>query len=436
MFDRSKYLNQLIKYKDNDYVKIITGLRRSGKSWLLDKIYRKYLQNIGIDNDHIIYLRLDLTENAYYRDPIYLDQHMRSFIKDDKPYYMFIDEIQQCYKIENPALNDGKHILAKDNDPNAITFVGTALGLQNIPNVDLYVTGSNSKMLSSDIKTEFRDKGQEIRIEPFSFLECKNLLLRENNFDEYMTYGGMPHMLELDSYEDKEKYLKDLYQTTYIKDIIDRNKFKDEEAVKHVGMILASCNGQLINANTISNTFKSITKKNIFPNTIREYINAFIDSFLIEEVRRYDIRGRKHIGAVYKYYFKDIGLRNAMLNFLEIDKGQIMENIIYNELIHRGFSVDIGIIESQKETPKSKSTRIQYEVDFIAIKGNNKIYIQSAYNIDSTKKEQQEKNSLIHINDSFKKLIIVKDDIIPKRDDKGIITISLKDFLENESYLS
>lgn len=432
MFDRATYLNRLVKNVGTDQVKIITGLRRSGKSCLLKDIFREHLLKHGVAKDHIIYFRLDVAANAIYRDPLYLEEKIRSLLKDGGKYYVFIDEIQLCYRIQNPALTEGKHVKAREDDPDAISFVDTVLSLQDIPNVDIFVTGSNSKMLSSDILSTFSDKGSEIRVLPFSYSEYSKLELPfAASFDDYLIHGGMPHCLELSSSEEREAYLKRLIRMTYLKDIMEHGHFKDPKAVLTVLKIVADCVGKPLNVAKIAATYKSVARKSISENTVSSYLAAFEDAYLIKKEERYDIRGRKRIGGNAKYYFTDIGLRNAILSFAHPDSGQIMENLVHNELEKMGYSLQIGIVELQEKNEDGIYERRQYEVDFVAVKGNDKVYIQSAYELYDEAKIDQEKHSLRHIDDSFRKVVIVKDDAVPRRDEKGIITIGIKQFLSN-----
>ena len=351
--------------------------------------------------------------------------------------YVIIDEIQHVYKILNPNLTNGEHVKANDNDEDVISFVNVVLGLSKKKNLDVYVTGSNSKMLSSDIATELRNKETEIKIEPLSFKEFLDAtnLEPEAALNEYMFHGGMPLSLYEKTDAGKEEYLLGLIKKTYIKDVIERKGFRNEEAVREVLNVLSSCVGQLINSNNISNYFESVKKQKIDDETVQKYINSFIDCFLIKKVERYDIRGKAKIGAQYKYYFSDLGLRNALLNFLHSDDGFSLENTIYNELIYRGFNVDVGVVETNEPNKNRNYVRKQREVDFIATRGSEKYYIQSAFSLSSQEAYFREKESISKINDFNKKILVVRDPIKLRRDEKGIETIGAVEFLLNEDYL-
>lgn len=438
-FRRDKYLNQLINSKENGFPKVITGIRRCGKSYLLNTIYRNYLIENGIDPQNIIYIDLEDALNYKYWDPLYLYEFVLELTKNKNGVsYVIIDEIQHVYKINNPNLTNGEHIKAKDGDVDAISFVNVILGLSKKKNLDIYVSGSNSKMLSSDIATELRNKETEIRVEPLSFKEFLDAtgLKPENALNEYMFHGGMPLSLYEKTESGKEEYLLGLIKKTYIKDVIERKGFRNEDAVREVLNVLSSCIGQLVNSSNISNYFKSVKKQKIDDQTVQKYIDSFIDCFLIKKAERYDIKGKAKIGAQYKYYFSDLGLRNALLNFLHTDDGFQLENIIYNELIYRGFNVDIGVVETNEPNKNGNYVKKQREVDFIATRGSEKYYIQSAFSIDSQNVYFREKESISKINDFNKKIIVVKDPITIRRDEKGIETIGVIEFLVNEKHLS
>ena len=437
-FNRDKYLNQLIEAKGNGFPKVITGIRRCGKSYLLDTIYREYLENSGINPKNIVYIDLEDALNYKYWDPLYLYEYVLDISKGrEGVVYVMIDEIQHVYKIKNPNLTNGDHIKAKDDDEDAISFVNVILGLSKKKNLDVYVSGSNSKMLSSDIATELRNKETEIKVEPLSFKEFLDAtkLEPEAALNEYMFHGGMPLSLYEKNDASKEEYLLDLIKKTYIKDIIERKGFRNEEAVREVLNLLSSCIGQLINSSNIAHYFESIKKQKIDNRTVQDYIDSFIDCFLIKKAERYDIRGKAKIGAQYKYYFSDLGLRNALLNFLHSDNGSSLENVIYNELIYRGFNVDIGIIETSEPNKNGNYVRKQREVDFIATRGSEKYYIQSAFSLNSQEVYFREKESISKISDFNKKIIVVRDPITIRRDEKGIETIGAVEFLLNESHL-
>lgn len=421
---RDFYLNKLITKKENGFIKVITGIRRCGKSYLLFNIYHNYLNSIGVDDEQIIELSLEESQNALYRNPLELDKYIRELVKDkSKMYYVFLDEIQKVEEIQNPYVN---------NKDAKITFVDTLLGLMKIKNVDLYVTGSNSKMLSSDILTDFRDRGDEIRVNPLTFREfCE--VYGSNGFQawqEYITYGGMPRAVAMQTHEEKSKYLKDLFSKTYLKDVIERHKIKNnKDVLEDVLNIISSSIGSLTNPRKLSDTFKSIKQKVVTATTISKYLDYFIDAFLINKAIRFDIKGKKYINTPLKYYFTDVGLRNARLNFRQQEESHLMENVIYNELIVRDFNVDVGVVEYNYKDENDKNQRKQLEVDFIASKGSKKYYIQSALNIDEESKRLQETASLNRIDDSFKKIVVVRNEILPWHDEKGVLYISVYDFL-------
>lgn len=430
MIARPKYLNKLIAKKENGLIKIITGNRRCGKSYLLFNIYRQYLIDNGVKQEQIIELALDETSNARYRNPIELDKYIRSLVSDiSKKYYVFLDEIQKVEEIQNPYVPS----------PSAkITFVDTVIGLMKLPNADIYITGSNSKMLSSDIVTEFRDRGDEVRMYPLSFSEFYNAYNGEKSkaWREYYTYGGMPLAVTKKTSDEKSKYLKDLFAGTYIKDVLERHKIiNDSSDLEELLNVISSSIGSLTNPLNLSNTFKTLKKRNIAPETISLYLEYFKDAFLIDSAVRYNVKGKKYISTPLKYYFVDVGLRNARLNFRQQEENHIMENIIFNELKIRGFDIDIGVVEHNTKDKEGKSHRNFLEIDFIANMGGKRFYIQSALNIDDEEKRYQEINSLCRINDSFKKFVVIKDNIEPWQDDKGIQYIGIEQLLLEEDWL-
>lgn len=410
---RDIYLKRLIDREKNGLVKIITGIRRSGKSYLLNVLFYDYLKNKGIDDSHIIKISLDDDENEDLLLPKALSRHIKNLIVDDELYYILLDEIQLA-----------------DN------FVGVLNGLLKLPNVDIYVTGSNSKFLSTDIVTEFRGRGDEVRVLPLSFSEFMSVYggTAINGWKDYYTYGGLPLVLSQKSEEAKMNYLKGQLKNVYLNDIIDRNRIQNEEQVNAVLEILASSIGSLTNPLKLSNTFKSTVNLPIADKTVSNYLSYLEDAFLVDKAKRYDVKGKKYLSTPSKYYFTDLGLRNAALGFRQQEENHIMENIIYLELIKRGFAVDVGIVEASTRSD-GKYARNYYEVDFIANRGNNKFYVQSAFAMDSAEKQQQEKKSLLNIKDFFKKIIVVKDDIKRKRDENGIVTMSIFDFLLDEDSL-
>lgn len=410
---RDVYLNKIINSENNGMIKVITGIRRCGKSFLLDPLFKNYLLDKGIDEEHIIKLDLDERKNKKYLDPDVLDNYIREKIVDDKMYYVLLDEVQKVSDFES-VLN----------------------GFLHINNLDVYVTGSNSKFLSSDIISEFRGRGDEIKVYPLSFKEFVDAY-DGNKYDawnEYIVYGGMPNILTKKNDEQKSKYLKDLFNNTYINDIIERYDIGRSDVLDSTIDILSSSVGSLSNPLNIANTFKSKGMGNVSRNTIEQYINYLIDAFMINKVERYDIKGKKYISSPCKYYFTDIGLRNARLNFRQIEQNHLMENIIYNELVMRGYNVDVGVIE-QYGKDKDKTVRRQYEIDFVCNLGSKRYYIQSALNIDDEDKKIQEIRPFTCIDDFFKKIIIVKDDTLPYYNENGILIIGIKDFLLDNNSL-
>lgn len=410
---RDKYLNDLILRMHNGLIKVITGLRRSGKSYLLFEIFKDYLLGNNIDEDHIIEISLDQRKNKAYRDPDTILDYIESQIVDNNQYYIFLDEVQM--------LEDFEEVL------NSLLY---------IKNLDIYVTGSNSKFLSKDIITEFRGRGDEIHIFPLSFKEFMQAYDGDiyHGFEEYLTYGGLPLVATMKSDEQKIKYLENLFKETYLKDIKERYEIEKVQEMDDLIKVLASSVGSLSNPSKILATFNSSIKSDISLNTIRNYIIYLEESFLISEANRYDVKGRKYIGTPLKYYFEDIGLRNAKLGFRQVEETHLMENIVYNELRSRGFCVDVGMVEIREDNNGNYEKK-RLEVDFIANKGSAKYYIQSAYALNLTEKIEQERKSLLNINDSFKKIIIVRDIIKPRRDEDGIAYLSLYDFLLKENSL-
>lgn len=409
IIERNSYLDKLIVRKENGLIKILTGIRRCGKSFMLDPIFKNHLLESGVKESHIIKIDLDDIENSKYLNPKELNDFVKSQIKDNETYYILIDEIQ---KVDN--------------------FEAVLNGFLHKRNLDVYVTGSNSKFLSSDIITEFRGRGDEIRIFPLSFKEFISTF--EGNkyeaWNEYITYGGMPLILQQKTEEQKSNYLSSLFNLTYKKDIIDRNSINKDDVLDNLINVLASSVGSLTNPQKIYNTFISNGFKDISKNTIIAYMNYLLDSFLIEKVERYDVKGRKYIQTPQKYYFADIGLKNARLNFRQQEENHLMENIIYNELIIRGYNVDVGVVEDRRG-----KKRKQLEVDFVCNQGSKRYYIQVALNLDTPDKTKQEANSLNNIGDSFKKIIVVKDDIKLWRNEDGIVIMGIQEFLLNPDSL-
>ena len=409
---RQKYLEMLVAGQGNGLVKIVTGGRRCGKSFLLFQIFHQYLLQHGVDEGHLIEVSLDDRRNRKLCDPDALLDYLDSRIKrDGKTNFIFLDEIQ----------------LVDD-------FIGVLLSLMHTPNTEVYVSGSNSKFLSKDVVTEFRGRGQEIRIWPLSFSEYYGAVGGERSqaWKDYYTFGGLPQILSLGTERAKRSYLRDIYEVTYIKDIVERNKIKVPEGLRELVRILASGIGSSTNPTRICNTFQSVSQLQITDKTINEYISDIQDAFLIEEALRYDVKGRKYIGTETKYYFCDLGLRNIVLNLRQQEETHIMENVIYNELRIRGYLVDVGLVECWTTDENGKRKRSKLEVDFVVNNGPERVYIQSAFNMPTKDKEKQERRSLINIADNFRKVIVVKDDIKRKIDDDGVVTIGLFDFLLDE----
>lgn len=427
IIERKQYLDELIKKKDNGRIKIITGIRRCGKSYLLFELYKNYLLKNSIAENQIIEMALDDIENSGYRDPFKLNEYIKNKITSDKRYYIFIDEIQFSRSVKNPYIDD---------EDEKITFVDTLLSLMKRKNLDIYVTGSNSKMLSKDILTQFRDRGDEIHVYPLSFAEMSSCYDdKDKAWEDYVLCGGMPFVLEMDTFEEKSRYLKGLFEETYIKDIIDRKKIKNSEEVLEVLLdFVSSAVGSLTNPLKLSNRYALEKKINISNNTISKYLTYFEEAYVLYAAKRYDIKGSKYFSTPLKYYFADIGLRNARLNFRQVEETHIMENIIYNDLLRRGFNVDVGVVEYFPNV-EGKTTRVQLEVDFVINRGNLRYYIQSAFAINSEEKKEQERNSLKRIDDSFKKIIIVRDNIVPRYDEYGIYYIGIRDFLLMDDFL-
>ena len=430
MIERPKYLQQLISSKNNGFPKVITGIRRCGKSYILKEIYRKYLVENGVEESSILVVELDDDINAMYRDPIELAKYVRDYCNGRKDCYVFIDEIQKVYTLVNPALTNGVHKLAKKDDVEVITFVDVVLGLSREKNIDLYVTGSNSKMLSSDIVTEFRDKATNINLSPLSFDEYYNYIggSASEALYEYMQFGGMP-LAVISNPEDKKEYLKGLFKTTYFADIIERNKLRKSESLDELCNIVSTQTGELLNSEKIANTYRSVKHEKIDKDTVEKYIDSFIDAFIIREAKRYDIKGRSEIGAQRKYYFIDTGLRNARLDFIFPDEGQMLETIVYNELCYNGFSVSVGTFDSIEKNQDGKSIRKTNEVDFYATKGNKMFYIQVTADISNTKTKEREIRPFMLLNDQIQKIIVVNKPISECRDENGFTVIGITDFL-------
>lgn len=405
---RDNYLNQIITGKGNGLIKIITGIRRCGKSFLLFELFCRHLLEEGVDENHIIKIAFDDWDFRELCDPNQMMLYMKERVTDNHMYYVLLDEVQ--------LLND---------------FVPVLNGLLRKSNLDIYVTGSNSHFLSNDVVTEFRGRGDQIHVYPLSFLEFMSA--RDDSpmegWLDYYTYGGLPHILSLDTDRKKSEYLRNIFQTVYAADILERHNLRNKEEFKELVNIIASTIGSPTNPRKLSNTFKSLKNKALTQPTINKYLSFLQDAFIVDKAIRYDIKGKKYINTLSKYYFSDIGVRNAILDFRQQEENHIMENIIYNELRIRGFNVDIGIVEHKTTDKNGKTVRKLYEVDFVANQGSLRYYIQSAFVMPTEAKERQESNSLLNIDDSFKKIIIVKDFIKPKLNQEGIITLGLIDFL-------
>ena len=411
---RDKYLNDLINRMHNGMIKVVTGIRRCGKSYLLFNIFKNYLLEHGVASSHIITIELDQRKNKKYRDPDTILDYIESLIEDDEQYYIMLDEVQMLQEFEE-VLNS----------------------LLHIRNADIYVTGSNSKFLSKDVITEFRGRGDEIHIYPLTFKEFMEAYDGDmyRGWAEYVVYGGLPLTVTMKTEEQKISYLTNLFKETYLKDIIERHHIEKTQELEDLVNILASAIGSLTNPPKIEATFKSSIQSTISLNTIRQYIEHLEDAFIINKANRYNVKGRKYIGTPLKYYFEDVGLRNARLGFRQVEETHLMENIIYNELRSRGYTVDIGVVEKRGTDENGKEYKNQLEIDFVANLGSKRYYIQSAFSMPTEEKRIQEKASLVNVNDSFKKIIVVKDVVNVTRDEDGITTMSIYDFLLKENSL-
>lgn len=411
---RDQYLKKLILRRHNGLIKVVTGIRRCGKSYLLFNIFKNYLLENGVCKDHIIEISFDSFENKKYRDPEILYPYLKSQITNDEMYYILLDEVQ--------LLSDFESVLN---------------GLARMVNTDVYVTGSNARFLSKDIITEFRGRGDEIHMQPLSFAEFMSVYdgNKYDGWNEYVMYGGLPPVALLPTVEQKIEFLKRLFEETYINDIVGRHNIKNKAEFEELIDILCSGIGSLTNPQKLVNTFKSKKHKSISPNTIKNYLDYLCDAFVVDNAIRYDIKGRKYIDTPRKYYFSDIGIRNARINFRQIEENHTMENIIFNELKLRNFNVDIGIVNSAYKNENNNPVRSQFEIDFVCNKATKRYYVQSAFAMPDNDKLIQETNSLLRINDSFKKIIVVKDAPAPWYTDKGILVIDVYDFLLNPDSL-
>lgn len=412
---RNRYLNTLISKKHNGLIKVITGMRRCGKSYLLFTLFKEHLLSDGIDEDHIIEIAFDAFENKKYRDPDVLYPYLKEQIKDDAMYYVLLDEVQLLGEFES-ILNS----------------------LIRMKNVDVYVTGSNARFLSKDVITEFRGRGDEVHMYPLSFAEFMSVYpgTKQDGWNEYMLYGGIPLVLEFTTPDQKIAFLKSLFEETYISDIVGRHNIRNKAELEELLNILSSAIGSLTNPQKLSATFQTVKKKKISNSTIKRYIDYLCDSFLIDSAIRYDVKGKKYIDTPVKYYFTDMGLRNARLNFRQIEETHSMENIIFNELKMRGFNVDVGVIMQYETNEKGTNIRKQLEIDFVCNQGSKRYYIQSAYAIPDQAKMEQEQRSLMLTGDFFKRIIITKDTPAPYYNESGVLIMSVYDFLLNENSLA
>ena len=412
---RNRYLNTLISKKHNGLIKVITGMRRCGKSYLLFTLFKEHLLSDGIDEDHIIEIAFDAFENKKYRDPDVLYPYLKEQIKDDAMYYILLDEVQLLGEFES-ILNS----------------------LIRMKNVDVYVTGSNARFLSKDVITEFRGRGDEVHMYPLSFAEFMSVYpgTKQDGWNEYMLYGGIPPVLEFTTPDQKIAFLKSLFEETYISDIVGRHNIRNKAELEELLNILSSAIGSLTNPQKLSATFQTVKKKKISNSTIKRYIDYLCDSFLIDSAIRYDVKGKKYIDTPVKYYFTDMGLRNARLNFRQIEETHSMENIIFNELKMRGFNVDVGVIMQYETNEKGSNIRKQLEIDFVCNQGSKRYYIQSAYAIPDQAKMEQEQRSLMLTGDFFKRMIITKDTPAPYYNESGVLIMNVYDFLLNENSLN
>ena len=413
--EREMYLNKLIRREQNGLIKVITGVRRCGKSYLLFNLFHNHLLKQGVDEAHIIEIALDDRSNKELRDPDNMLQFVKQRVTDSKPYYIVLDEVQLLREFED-VLNSFLHIR----------------------NADVYVTGSNSRFLSSDVITEFRGRGDEIHMFPLSFREYRPAHpgSEEEAWDDYITYGGLPLILSRPGPEEKAEYLAGLFQKVYLSDIVDRHKIRNQAELDELVDILASGVGSFTNTQKLVNTFKSVKKKTITDKTLKRYLDYLMDAFLVSKAVRFDIKGKKYIGSLAKYYFEDIGLRNARLSFRQMEENHIMENIIYNELRARGYHADVGLVEQYGKNSEAKTVKRQLEVDFVATKGSEKYYIQSAFSMPTPEKQAQEERPLNAIGDSFRKIMIVRENVNIRRNETGIVTMGIRRFLLDENSLN
>ena len=412
---RDRYLERLIAHKGNGRVKIVTGIRRCGKSYLLFQLFKRHLIETGVKPNHIIEIQLEDRSNKELRDPDACLAFIKKQIKDQKPYYLLIDEVQLMREFED-VLNSCLHI----------------------QNLDTYVTGSNSKFLSKDIITEFRGRGDEMYLWPLSFKEFRTTQ-PDKPFDEvwteYMTFGGLPYCALLPTREEKADYLKHLFDEVFLRDIIERNKVQNDAQLESLLNVISSAVGSLTNPKKLEDTFTSTGTGKLSASTIKQYLDYLCDAFMIEQAERYDIKGKRYISTPYKYYFTDTGLRNARLNFRQLEETHLMENVIYNELCLRGYSVDVGVVEINERQEDGKYVRKQIEVDFVCNKADERVYVQSAFSIPTTEKRLQEERPLVNVGDGFRKVVVTKDNVLRHNDENGILIMSLQEFLMDEGAL-
>lgn len=409
---RNKYLDRLISHKGNGRIKIVTGIRRVGKSYLLFELFRKHLLESGVKSSHIIEIQLDNRLNQKLRNPDKCLGYIMKKVKDESMYYLLIDEVQMMSEFED-VLNSCLHIR----------------------NLDTYVTGSNSKFLSKDVVTQFRGRGDDIYLRPLSFKEFWSVregLTFERAWDEYVIYGGLPYCVLMEDTREKDEYLKTLFREVYLKDILEHNRVQGDVQMERLLDVVSSGIGSLTNLRKIENSFKSEGGMTLSVTTIGRYLEMLEDAFLLQRAERYDVKGRKYIGTQQKYYFVDLGLRNARLNFRQVEPTHLMENAIYNELRLRGYSVDVGVVEINQRQEGGAYKRVQTEVDFVCNRGSDRVYIQSAYALPTGEKMEQEERSLRHIDDSFRKIVVVKEDILPRRNEAGVVTIGLREFMMSD----
>lgn len=412
---RDRYLERLIAHKGNGRVKIVTGIRRCGKSYLLFQLFKRHLIETGVKPTHIIEIQLEDRSNKDLRDPDACLEYIKKQIKDQKPYYLLIDEVQLMGEFED-VLNSCLHI----------------------QNLDTYVTGSNSRFLSKDIITEFRGRGDEMYLWPLSFKEFRTTCEDKPSdevWTEYMTFGGLPYCALLPTREEKADYLKHLFDEVFLRDIIERNRVQNDAQLESLLNVISSAVGSLTNPKKLEDTFTSSGAGKLSANTIKQYLDYLCDAFMIEQAERYDIKGKRYISTPYKYYFTDTGLRNARLNFRQLEETHLMENVIYNELCLRGYSVDVGVVEINERQEDGKYVRKQIEVDFVCNKADERVYVQSTFSIPTTEKRQQEERPLVNVGDGFRKVVVTKDNVIRHNDENGILIMSLQEFLMDEGAL-